>query len=373
MVDPSISIASDADASCGVVAGQPAAGPDVPDSTSQVTRQDRVTAVTQQIHTKQAQALRQAAVRATLAPSVHNTQPWRFFINHGTLEIHANWSRKLRVLDPSGRQLMVSCGCALLNARVSLAASGFDAVVERLPDPAEPDLLARISLPDEAVDWLPLGVLDPVVELRQTNRRRFAEDAVPPQVVSSLVSAAHAEGAELVEITLPEHRLATARLSQQADREENADPAYRAELRAWTTDDPRRRDGVPALAVPHLDAGAHDDIPIRDFDTHGMGWLPIETHPSMDQCLVLLGTLEDRPAAWLRAGEALERLLLELTRQGFAASPLTQVIEVPRTRALLRDELGLAMNPHVLLRIGRAAKTPASRRRRLVDVLTESD
>jgi nitroreductase len=329
--------------------------------------------VTSSTYAKQAQALRQAAVRATLAPSVHNTQPWRFVITQGNLEIHANWTRKLRVLDPTGRQLVISCGCALFNARVALAATGYDASVERFPDPLRPDLLARLTVTEKTAEWLPIGALDAVIELRQTNRRRFADDPVPADVVYSLVDAAEAEGALLFRITEPEHRFATARLSQIADRDQNADPAYRAELRSWTSDDPRRRDGVPALAVPHVDAGANDDVPIRDFDTHGVGWLPVETRSSVDQCLVLLGTLEDRPGAWLRAGEALERILLEITRQGYAASPLTQVVEIPRTRTQLREELGLAMNPHVLLRIGRAAKTPASRRRRLVDVLSETD
>ncbi|HEY3089955.1 MAG TPA: hypothetical protein VGJ59_18040 [Jatrophihabitantaceae bacterium] len=319
-----------------------------------------------------AQALRQAAVRATLAPSVHNTQPWRFVIGPDTLEIHADRTRQLRVLDPSGRQLLISCGCALFNARAALAGGGHDAVVRRLPDPARPALLARVCIGDEPVDWRSLGRLDPVIEHRQSNRRRFSDDPVPPEVVRDLVVAAAAEQAELFEITAPEHRAVTARLMQEADREENADPAYRAEIRAWTSADASRRDGVPAIAVPHVSGGAGDDIPIRDFDTSGMGWLPSNTRSSMNQCLLLLGTPADRPAAWLRAGEALERVLLEATLSGYAASLFTQVIEVPRARHLLRKELGLDMNPHVLLRIGHAPKTPASRRRRLVDVLSES-
>ncbi len=328
---------------------------------------------TSAIHALHVQALRRAAVHATLAPSVHNTQPWRFVIGHDALEIHADRSRRLRVLDPTGRQLLVSCGCALFNARVALAAAGYDAVVERFPDPAKLGLLARITVPDAPVERLPLGALDAVIELRQSNRRRFADDQVPPDVVDDLVAAAAAEDARLFPVTEPEHRLAVARLSQQADRAEIADPAYRAELRAWTSDDPHRRDGVPAMAVPHVDAGAHDDVPIRDFDTQGAGWLPVETRSSMNQCLLLLGTPTDRPAAWLRAGEALEHVLLEVTRRGYAASLFTQVIELPGTRALLRSELGLDMHPHILLRVGRAPKTPASRRRRLVDVVSEAD
>jgi nitroreductase len=319
-----------------------------------------------------AQALRQAAVRATLAPSVHNTQPWRFVISPDTLEVHADRARQLRVLDPSGRQLLISCGCALLNARAALAAAGYDPVVRRFPDPARPALLARVRVGTEPVDWQPLSRLAPFIEHRQSNRRRFSDDPVPPDVVHDLVAAAASEHAQLFEITLPEHRAATARLTQEADRNENADPAYRAELRAWTSADANRRDGVPAMAVPHVNGRADDDIPIRDFDTSGMGWLPGNTRSTANQCLLLLGTSADQPAAWLRAGEALERVLLEATLRGYAASLFTQVIEVPRTRYLLRKELGLDMNPHVLLRIGHAPLTPASRRRRLVDVLSES-
>ena len=329
--------------------------------------------MTSLINPKLTQALRRAAVRATLAPSIHNTQPWRFVLRGDALEIHADWSRQLRVIDPRGRQLLISCGCAVFNARVSLAAAGYDANVERLADPARPNMVARLTVPDRPGNWVPIGELDAAIEQRRTNRRRFADEAVPPEVVYDLVRAANLEGAELFAITSREHRRAVARLSQQADQLENADPAYRAELRAWTTDDSRRLDGVPAAVVPHVEAGAGDDLPIRDFDTRGTGWLPTGTHSTLNQCLLLLGTMEDGPAAWLRGGEALERVLLEIADRGYAASPLTQVIEVAHTHAQLRQELQLDMHPNVLLRVGRAPTTPNTRRRRLVDVLTEAE
>lgn len=328
--------------------------------------------MTSLIEPRLAHAVRRAAVRATMAPSVHNTQPWRFVLSGHSLEIHADWSRRLRILDPSGRQLLVSCGCAVLNARASLAAAGYAAMVDRFPDPVQPNLLARFTLPSHRVDHVPLGELDAVVELRRTNRRCFADEPVSDDIVDVLVSAASEEGAELVSIDRPEHRLAAVRLSHRADELENADPAYRAELRAWTSDDPRRLDGVPATAVAYVDAGARDAMPIRDFDTRGMGWSPTETRSGTDQCLLLLGTLADTPAAWLRAGEALERVLLEITRRGYAASPLTQVIEVAATNAQLRQELQLRMHPHVLLRVGRAPTTPATRRRRLASMIEEA-
>ena len=317
-------------------------------------------------------ALRRAAVRATFAPSVHNTQPWRLHLVEGRLDIYADPSRQLQVLDPTSRQLLISCGCALMNARVALAGAGRGVRVERSGQASRATPIASLIPTDEPAD-LVLAALDPVLELRQTNRRRFAEDEVAEPVMSTLEEAAAAEGAALFTIRDPEQRIAVATLSQRADAIENLNPAYRAELRAWTSDDPSRRDGVPSLAVPHVDGSSEDDVPIRDFDTRGTGGLPARTRSSMKQTMVLLCTEGDTPAYWVRAGEALERVLLEITRHGLSASLLTQVTEVPSTRAELRHELKLVEHPHVLLRIGRAPITPASRRRRLVEVLTEQD
>ena len=322
---------------------------------------------------RRATALRRAAVRATLAPSVHNTQPWRLHLRHEQLDLFVDRARQLAVLDPTSRQMTISCGCALMNARVSLAGDGISVRVHRFPETAQPDLLASIAGVDGGLtdDERELGLLDKVLEHRQTNRRRFGDDTVPDEVLGLLEQAAAAEDSQLHVIHRPEHRIAVAALSQHADAIENLNPAYRAELRAWTTDDPTRRDGVPGTAVPHVDGATFDEIPIRDFDTRGTGGLPTDTHSSRDQCLVLLGTTGDSPADWLRAGEALERVLLEITRAGYVATPLTQITEVPSARAQLRSELNLVGYPHVLLRIGRAAPTPGSRRRRLVEVLVE--
>jgi hypothetical protein len=320
----------------------------------------------------EATALRRAAVRATLAPSVHNTQPWRLHLADGRLDIYPDLSRQLQVLDPTSRQLLISCGCALMNARVALAGAGHGVRVERADQPSRSTPLASLTTTDEPAD-LALAALDPVLELRQTNRRQFAEDEVAEPVMIMLEEAAAAEGASLFTIRDPEQRIAVTTLSQRADAIENLNPAYRAELRAWTSDDPSRRDGVPSLAVPHVDGSSEDDVPIRDFDTRGTGGLPAKTRSSMKQTMVLLCTDGDTPAQWVRAGEALERVLLEITRHGLSASLLTQVTEVPSTRAELRQELKLVRHPHVLLRIGRAPITPAARRRRLVEVLSEQN
>ena len=317
------------------------------------------------------EVLRLAVARAALAPSVHNTQPWQFRLTADCLELRADRSRRLAVLDPTCRQLVISCGCALFNARVLLASAGYHTAVRRMPDPSDPDLLARLTVVEDGPAESAIAPLNAVVERRQTNRRQFSIEPVPAELIDDLTGLAEQEGAELFVIAKQEHRVTTAVLSQQADAEQNANPAYRAEVRAWTSDDPTRLDGVPARAVPHVDAGAGDDIPIRDFDSRGTGWLPTETRSGMNQCLLLLTTADDSRLGWLRAGEALERIWLETTRRGYAMSLLTQVVEVPRTREQLRAELGLTSHPLVLLRIGKAPITASSHRRRLGDMLSE--
>src|SRR5664279_1728740 len=110
------------------------------------------------------QALRPVAVRARRAPSVHNTQPWTFYLEPGRFTIRADRTRQLAVLDPTGRQLMISCGCALFNARVAAAAARIDTDVVRFPDPGDPDMVATLALGgmshDPSEDELALAALD---------------------------------------------------------------------------------------------------------------------------------------------------------------------------------------------------------------------
>ncbi len=317
-------------------------------------------------------ALRSAVQAATLAPSIHNTQPWRFVVGERRLELRADPSRQLAVLDPTGRQLHVSLGCALFNARVSLAASGYRVAVALLPDAADAAVAARLEVAEDGGQGDPrLAALAAAVPRRQTNRRRFAEDPVPQELVASLVDAAAAERAVLHAVTAPDDRQTLSRLTQRADGLLVADPAYRAELRAWTTSDPARRDGVRAAVVPHVDGTAGDDVPIRDFDVQGAGWLPAQTRSSAAQCLLLLGTERDEPRSWLAGGQALERVWLELTAAGYVASLFTQPTEIAAVRAGLRRELRLSMWPHVLIRVGRGEPTPATLRRHVEEVLDE--
>ena len=221
-----------------------------------------------------AQLLWEAAAAARLAPSIHNTQPWRFVLIPDALQIHADRDRQLRVADPDGRQLMLSCGCALFNARATLAARGYDAVVSRLPDPDDPGLVAR------------LGATGPAVGLGADRRARTAHRpaalqprTVPghlrrsPRCAYELAPRGRAGKAELFEVREQAHRLEHRQVEPAGRPLESTDPAYRQELTAWTTGDPRRKDGVPAMAVPYRSGTlAASAMPCRSGTSTPTGW-----------------------------------------------------------------------------------------------------
>ena len=302
----------------------------------------------------QATALRHAAVAATHAPSVHNTQPWRLAVGADWLELRGDLTRTLVLADPDGRQLHLSCGCAVLNACASLAAASVGARLELLPDPARPDLLARLT---PAADAAPLAAaaLAAAVETRQTPRGEFTSEAVDRTVVERLVARAAERGVTLMPVTDRAVRTRLAALDALARDHDGNDQQLQLELRRWRADEhTARRDGTAALSpvIPAAPTGVGDTVP--DGQWTGL--------------LVLVTPGDDR-RFWLIAGMALEETLLQLTLHGYSAVPLMQIVEFAATRAELRSALGLAGHPQAVLRIGTAPRHPASRRRHLVDVI----
>lgn len=314
--------------------------------------------------------LRRAAERARLAPSVYNTQPWLLVLTNGALEIHADPTRRLQVLDPRGRQLTISCGCALYNARVAIAAAGYEAIVERLPQAYQPNLLARVTL--GARRNLPMAALDRQIDRRRTNRQPFMGEP-PASVVRAVIRSAAEEGASVVPVSSPGHRSRLALLCKQADAVQRSDPTYVNELLAWTTNDPRRPDGVQAMTIPYIDDWDDPEThgQLRSFDARGDGWLSSRVEPGTVERRLVFCSADDSRIGWLRVGEALERVWLELTRAGYWASPLNQPVEVHETHEQLRTALDLAGQPQILLRVGLAPEAPSTPRRAPHEVIDD--
>jgi nitroreductase len=310
--------------------------------------------------------LRHVVQAAGLAPSVHNTQPWRFVSGPGHLELHADPSRQLKVLDPDGRQLHLSCGAALFHARVAARALGLGVQVHLLPDPAQPSHLADLVLtPGTPGTAAEIRLATAILE-RHTHRGRFEDRAVPAAVLEVLRDTAQTEGARLPHVESDDQLLQLEVLLAAADAVEERDPRYREELAQWVHDAPLRPDGIPAAA---LATAAGSSLRQRDFGlTHpaaGDGSAPRPERPAV----VVLTTDDDEPLSWLRAGQALAAVLLRAADLGVQAQPLGQVTDVLAYRFGLRAALGIQGMPQLVLRMGFAPRAALTPRRSVDEVL----
>jgi hypothetical protein len=324
----------------------------------------------------------QVVAAATRAPSIHNTQPWRFRASAERLDVFLDRDRALPVLDPTGRQQIISCGTAVEFAVVALAARGHSAEVILLPDDGDPDHLAAVRITGSGSGTEDDAALAASIDRRHTVRAPFLAKAVPDDVVDRMQVEAGRFGTWVKPITRSEEEVATVFLIARAEEVEQGDPAYLAELQSWMRTDPGSVDGVPVEAVPAGDPHARpSNWLIRDFvvGSHEHADFlppgdPDAPPPEVERpTVVLMGTDEDDRDDWLAAGRALGRVLLLATVEGLAASPLTQALDWPSTRTRLQSRLALVGHPQMLLRMGYPPEAPAgavSGRRPVEEVLT---
>jgi hypothetical protein len=323
----------------------------------------------------------QVLAAATRAPSIHNTQPWAFIAGPDRLDVRFDPQRALPVLDPTGRQQVVSCGTVLEFALAAIRAAGSETEVHVLPDPSDLDHLATVRV--VGAHEVSAADRDAVAAIaqRHTVRAAFQSRAVPGGLVDRLQADAADFGVWIKAITREEEEVATVFLISRAEEIEQGDPAYLAELQRWVRTDPQAVDGVPVGALPGGDpANRPSNWLIRDF-VAGVRtphlYLPQQDPdappPEVERpTVLLLGTANDDRQAWLNAGRALGRLLLRMTSAGLAASPLTQALDWPATRTRLRNRLSLVGHPQMLLRVGYPTAPDAaavSGRRPVSDVL----
>lgn len=308
--------------------------------------------------------LRSCLEAAIAAPSIHNTQPWRFRLREGGIDVLADPVRQLEVIDPGGRALLMSIGAAVLNLRVSMLAHGRTPMVQLLPSTNDRDLVARVAVGVPVRVTETARLLAQAIPRRHTNRRPFADIAIPGEVRSELIDAVTAEGATL---TMLDNSACAGVLSiiRTAENRWRHDPSYWAELARWTRQSPGRKDGVPAEAFGPW--SVLDSVPLRDFglvQPIPHRWtMPFEQEPT----LAVIYTTADGRREWLRAGQALQRALLTAAVRGLASSLMTQPLELPDLRLMLVDD-GVRF-PQAILRLGYGRPSAPSPRRALDEVL----
>lgn len=312
-------------------------------------------------------------VRAALsAPSVHNTQPWRFAGHRDRTELYADLSRSLRVADPSGREMMISCGAALFNMRLAVRHLGFVPQVRLLPDPARPDLLAVIGWGEYVAPAAFDELLYHAMPRRHTHRGPFDTTPMSPWLTGELCDVARVERAALYPIRDATERRFLARIIRAGERIQGADPRFAAERRRWAPPpgDPRP-DGVPAAAYPRQPDGL--EFAGRDFAA-GAPWgfrlRGRRADPRAGGTVAVLSTQHDRRLDWLLAGQALQHLLLYATVHEVKVAFHTQPLELSDLRAAVRAELlGCGAHPQAVLRFGRSTRVAVSPRRMITDLL----
>ncbi|MFJ8436305.1 Acg family FMN-binding oxidoreductase [Kitasatospora sp. NPDC094019] len=327
--------------------------------------------------------LRMLAAAGGAAPSLHNSQPWRFrpTPDGRGVEVHADQNRAVPLADANGAALHVAVGAALFNLRVAAARLGRAGAVRLLPDPADPRQLAVLDL---AAPADPVGVvaasfgrdLYPAIAERHSSRRPFTDREVPGAVAAELAAAAASEGVTLAVLDEAGVRRVRSVTTEAEDRIVH-DPARQAETRSWLRPDagadptaPAAVDGLPYAVLGPQDGGAR--VPTREYagrpPHHEGPARPSERFEEVPR-LCTLSTPGDGPADWLRAGQALERVWLLATVHGLRLTVWHQPVEWPDLRWRLRDPAAGPGHVQLVLRTGYGPAGEATPRRPVEDVL----
>jgi len=309
---------------------------------------------------------------ATRAPSHHNAQPWAFRVEPAAVEVYADLGRRVPVADPEDRQLFIGVGAAVFGVRLALANLGLRSVVRLAREPARPDLAAVVVAAGSQAVVERDASLYGELPRRRTVRGPFTDDTVPVAVQVMLTELVRHEGAALHWVVRDGARRALAALVDAAEREQQSDPDFRAELARWVgVTAAVRGEGIPLASLGTVaSAGRGAEFPLRDF-TPSHRFVPLSAEGESYPGIVALCTTTDRRADWLRSGQAMHHLLLAAGVAGYAASFLGQPLEVPRLRAQVREELETGGHPQLILRLGRpqGPLPPPTPRRPLHEVL----
>ncbi|GAB5897981.1 NAD(P)H nitroreductase [Mycolicibacterium mageritense] len=303
---------------------------------------------------------------ASRAPSLHNTQPWRWVAGSATdaadensatdtpsergleLQLFLDPTRVVRSTDRSAREAVMSCGVMLDHVRVAMAAAGWSTSVDRFPNPNNLDHLATLQFSQlEFVTDAHRRRADAILA-RRTDRLPMAAPA-DWESFETLLQARLDDGPVHADVLGDDARQQLTEAAELTESLRLYDSAYHAELAWWTTPF-ATEDGIPQSAL--VSAAESERVAMaRSF--------PVTAHSDRRPALnddaakiVVLSTDGYSRADALDAGEALSATLLECTLVGFATCPVTHVTELHASRDIIGALIGRDACPQVLVRVG---------------------
>ena len=314
------------------------------------------------------EVIKDAVLLACRAPSLHNSQPWRWVAEDNSLQLFADKERVLYATDKSGREALLSCGAVLDHFRVAMAAAGWTANVDRFPNPNNHLHLASIDFsPMEFVTDGHRRRANAILK-RRTDRLPFAEPPDWDSFESQLRNTITGDAVRL-DVIADELRPELVEASELTESLRLYDSSYHAEL-YWWTGAFEDADGIPHSSLASAAESHRVDIG-RNFPTPGHGDRRFEFGNDHSKILVL-STYDNDPASVLKCGETLSAVLLDATMAGLATCTLTHVTELRASRHLVARLIGQNTTAQVLIRVGIAPAIedvpPATPRRPLDDV-----
>lgn len=293
--------------------------------------------------------IKDAVSLACRAPSLHNSQPWRWVRDRAGLQLFLDPSRAVYT-DDTAREALISCGAALDHLRVALAAAGWHTLIERFPDPADPTHLAAVTFDRGGEVTAAQRRRADAILLRRTDRLPLAAPR-NWSVVEAILSAELASGPVRLDTVPTAERTRLAEASQYSETLRLYDGEYHAELDWWTAPF-EVADGIPQSAL--ISASESDRVDVgRVFPVTRAGQRRADIGDDR-AAIAVLSTPGDGPGDALGCGEALSTVLLECAAAGLATCPLTHITEVATSRAMVAALIGGDAVPQVLIRVGTA-------------------
>jgi len=277
---------------------------------------------------------------ARLAPSGHDTEPWHFVVADNHVDIVADLSRALRVVDPHYRELTLSCASAAETLLEAVRAYGYEGVLTPLPEPDALTVIARVALGAKPRrTMLDRDMLTAILK-RRTVPRRYAQTQVPTALQTLMQETAQPYGVGLHLVSEISTKDKIARLVVEADQIQFADPGFRAEFASF---------GSVSCGFSRMGAAL-----FRLFDLGGS----MERQAAMHAPLFgVFTTKRDSHEDWVASGRAFAAVLHGVTMHGLVNAVLNQPIEVEATRRALGGVLGSSETPQLLSRFGYAKES----------------